>query len=311
MSKAQEIISEIYHFLDKFSLKKNKLEKKDLIAFIEEKWALADNAKYEIHAGSIIIARMINEYSAVKDFKNTKRWLEMMDAHALSKKHPAYINNYYNGECCLKCGQEQEALKYLRLCYEENPEYIFTRGQACIDFFNKHSGTPVLLPKDDGNESVTDSIELKEWQSFFGGSKADLRYTVDGDDLELKQSEKHKSVLEFVICNQSKILNAILSELLKRYPAMQEHYGYEGDDKQDFMPDVHTIHDFADLLSPVAVHILSVYKNNFPYIGYQFSCSWDLEHGFGVMMFQDRVVEIGGADSSFLDWIAKKDLEQQ
>jgi hypothetical protein len=42
-------------------------------------------------------------------------------------------------------------------------------------------------------------------------------------------------------------------------------------------------------------------------MGYQFSCSWDREHAFGAMLLKDRVVEIGGADTSFLDSIARKD----
>ena len=107
-----------------------------------------------------------------------------------------------------------------------------------------------------------------------------------------------------------KILLAILSELQKQYPDMQAQYGYSGEDKEAFMPNAERIDDFAELLSPIAIHILSVYNNNHPYIGYEFSCSWDQEHGFGAMMFKDRVIEIGGADVSFLSWIAEKDSKK-
>ena len=32
-----------------------------------------------------------------------------------------------------------------------------------------------------------------------------------------------------------------------------------------------------------------------PYLGYEFGCSWDVEHGLGVLMHGLRVVEVGGA----------------
>ncbi|RAJ33070.1 DUF6985 domain-containing protein [Pedobacter cryoconitis] len=313
MSNAAEIITAIDTFLDKFSLKKNKLEDKDLISFIEEKWAQADDGKYEIHMGSIIIGRMINEYIAVKDFENMKRWLEMSDRHSLSKKNPAYINNYYNGDCCLECGQEEEALKYLRLCYEENPEYIFTGGAGCIGFFNKHLEHPVMLSKDntEEEEDFTDFIELKGWQAFFQEDTSEFQYDLIGDKPIKKASANHKRGLAYIADNQSKILEVILTGLLEQYPTLQNEYGYSCSDKQDFMPDVMAIKDFADLLSPVGIHIFSVYQDKFPYIGYEFSCSWDTEHGLGFMMFQNRIIEIGGADTSFLSWIAKADLKQQ
>lgn len=73
------------------------------------------------------------------------------------------------------------------------------------------------------------------------------------------------------------------------------------------MPDVTTIKGFANLISPTAIYVTSVFKDDLPYIGFLFSCSWDSEHGLGVMTHKNRIVEIGGADTAFLTWIAEKD----
>jgi hypothetical protein len=35
------------------------------------------------------------------------------------------------------------------------------------------------------------------------------------------------------------------------------------------------------------------------YVGLEFGCSWDKEHGFGVMLHGSRVFDIGSADTSF------------
>jgi hypothetical protein len=306
MSNAQAIIDAIDGFLDRVMLKKNKLTTADLLAFVEAKWAEADDGKYDIHQGGIIIGRMVNEYARAKDVAQLKRWLDEMDQHALSKKHPTYIHHYYKGEHYLKCGAEAEALHHLRLCHEENPDYIFTRGQACIDLFNKHLGKPA--PSSAIEDDVEDklSIILPEWSAFFG-EEAKLRIEIGGDVGAAKVNKKHLRGIDYLRANQTAILQAILTELLKQYPAQQEIYDYQGDDKRDFMPDVRDIKGFADLMSPVVVHVLSVYQDKFPYIGYQFSCSWDREHAFGAMLLKDRVVEIGGAETAFLNWIARKD----
>ena len=43
-------------------------------------------------------------------------------------------------------------------------------------------------------------------------------------------------------------------------------------------------------------------------MGNEFECKWDSEHGVGVLMHDNRMVEIGGADTSFTLWMAEQDL---
>lgn len=145
MSNAVSIINEIDIFLDKFSLKTNKLTNTDLIKFIEEKWKEADNEKYNIHQSSIIVGRMTNEYIRSKDFENMMRWLYEDDLVLTLEENPAYITNYYKGQCCLECGNEEKALEFLNLSYSEDPDYLFTRAPFCYEFFNNHLESPRQL----------------------------------------------------------------------------------------------------------------------------------------------------------------------
>ncbi|MET3019048.1 DUF6985 domain-containing protein [Flavobacterium hydatis] len=314
MSNAPEIIAEIDNFLDKYSLKKNKLTTQDLISYIEEKWHEADDEKYNIHQGSIFIGRMINEYIELKDYNNMQRWLDMMNLHSLSQKHPDYINNYYSGECCLECGNEEKALEYLHLCHKENSEYIFTRAPFCFEFFNKHLENPKELSanEQDDEDGIYHEINLKDWQLFFNEKDESIYYTIldeDSDEIE-EHSIEHNNGIEYLQNNQTTILESILSELLNKYPKLQEIYDYPEDEKQDFMPDISQTKDFADLLSPSSIYITSVFKDDIPYIGYMFSCSWDSEHGLGIMTHKNQIIEIGGADTAFSTWSAEEDLNK-
>lgn len=312
MSNAQNIIAEIDTFLDKSMLRKSKITKQELINFIEQKWQEADKEKYNIHQGSIFIGRMINEYININDFENMMRWIVEMDAHSLSKKHPAYINNYYNGECCLECGNEEKALEFFKLCYAENKDYIFTRAPFCYQFFNKHLENPKeLTNKKDSDEEGFDIIfELKYWQDFFKENEK-LYYNLLDEDGEIvgKPTAEQQNGLEYLQKNQEVILRNLLNGLLKKYPDLQNIYNYSEENKQDFMPDLKGIQDFADLLTPINFYVTSVIKEGYPYIGFGFSCSWDSEHGLGVMTHKDRIIEIAGADIAFDTWTAEKDLK--
>ncbi len=62
-----------------------------------------------------------------------------------------------------------------------------------------------------------------------------------------------------------------------------------------------------DAIRLTVVHVLNPQREGEAYVGYQFACGWDDEHELGVMTHRGRVVSIGGGDTAFLSWIAKRD----
>jgi hypothetical protein len=85
--------------------------------------------------------------------------------------------------------------------------------------------------------------------------------------------------------------------------------GYDDDELAEVMPEIERAEDLRKLMGLSSIHVLNAAKDETAYIGFEFGCTWDCEHGLGVMTHRTRVVEIGGADSSFLAWIAKRDAE--
>ena len=312
MSNAASIINEIDVFLDKFSLKTNKLTKVDLLKFIEEKWEEADDEKYNIYQSSIIIGRMTNEYIWAKDFENMMRWLDEDDLASTFEKNPTYIKNYYKGQCCLECGNEKKALEFLNLSYSEDPDYLFTRAPFCYEFFNKHLENPRQLDQNEDEDDQGFFIELEQWKKFFNEENEEVYFEILKNDFEnyKKPNKKHKNGLNFLQDNQVQILESILNALLEKYPSLQEIYDYSEEDKKDFMPNLTDVKGFADLLSLGTFYVTSVYKDDIPYIGFLFSCSWDSEHGLGIMTHKDRIIEIDGADTAFSIYTAKEDLKK-
>lgn len=68
---------------------------------------------------------------------------------------------------------------------------------------------------------------------------------------------------------------------------------------------------FLRSLSMLLCKSLMITKNGLPYVGFSFSCPWDSEHGLGVMMHKDRVIDIGDDEMAFDLGRAKKDLKMK
>ena len=68
---------------------------------------------------------------------------------------------------------------------------------------------------------------------------------------------------------------------------------------------------FATLLRPVLGSDPGRFLEGAAYVGYEFGCAWEEEHGLGLMMHQGRIVAMGGADTAILEWIAEKDAQKR
>ncbi len=58
-----------------------------------------------------------------------------------------------------------------------------------------------------------------------------------------------------------------------------------------------------------SVNIHQLVSGGLPYIGFEFGCAWEEEHGPGVMMHGTRLVAIGDADTALHLWVAQNDAE--
>jgi hypothetical protein len=127
------------------------------------------------------------------------------------------------------------------------------------------------------------------------------------DEKELTCEERR--LVDRFIENEPETSKSLLAYLVKEYSRLQAQYGYTGRDKKQLMPDIRSESDLQALIGLHTVHIHQIPNNGVPYAGYEFGCTWDDEHGLGILMHGRRPVEIGGADTAFLLWIAEKDAE--
>lgn len=154
------------------------------------------------------------------------------------------------------------------------------------------------------------NVNLDSWNKFFN-KEIEIDLNIGGDKLIESFDSKYKIAYEYLITNQEKLLQLVLNALLEEYPTMQEEYGYEDEELNEYMPNVDDIQKFREIMEPKRIYILDVENDGMTYLGFHFRCTWDEEHDYGIMIHRERVVKMGGGDVAFLSWIAEEDKKQK
>jgi hypothetical protein len=135
-----------------------------------------------------------------------------------------------------------------------------------------------------------------------GKSNGTVKAFINGTPVDYVKiySEAQANSIKFLIDHQDKVRDNLLLGLLANFPNMKEIY-------EDYIPDILSIEQYKPLIGLSTVHVMSSEKDDYAYIGFELGCTWDEEHGVGVMMHKDRVVSVGQADESFNTWTTYKD----
>lgn len=161
----------------------------------------------------------------------------------------------------------------------------------------------VELPAWAGFRAETDTfVAVGDYAASDG--TVELVFAPEGRDLSPLTAEE-LALIERAIASDEQACEAILEAVFRQYPAMQESYGYGPDEQVRFMPDISSPADLKHLLSPSSMNVHQIEKDGVPYVGYGFGCTWDVEHGLGVLIHGTRCVDLGGSDTAFLLWICK------
>ena len=109
----------------------------------------------------------------------------------------------------------------------------------------------------------------------------------------------------------AEVVEAAINGLYAAYADLQIEYEYTDEEKVEYRPDIDSVDDIRSMIGLRSVCIHKFAKDNLPYIGLEFKCLWDNEHMAGVMLNGTRVVEAGGGDTAFLEWIAERDTNNE
>jgi hypothetical protein len=138
-----------------------------------------------------------------------------------------------------------------------------------------------------------------------------------GNAAEQPLSAEQVNAFRYLLEHEDATRDALLRAIFEEYPVIRKNLLQGGVADESEMPDIERAEQLKSHIGLSTIHVLRVARGDAAYIGFEFGCTWDEEHGLGVMMHQGRIVElpdmglgrVNGADLSSEDWVAEVDRE--
>lgn len=151
------------------------------------------------------------------------------------------------------------------------------------------------------------------WESSPEPSTGEVHLFVDSPDENdpknpAPPSESQTKAFLYLQENDQLLQQKVLKAIFDVYPKWRESYrSFLGERFEQEMPVLNSPLDLKSVMGLSTIHILSVDKDGLAYVGFEFGCTWEEEHGLGVMSYRDNIVDVGSAEESFSLSVANED----
>jgi hypothetical protein len=125
-------------------------------------------------------------------------------------------------------------------------------------------------------------------------------------DVDLPVGQEQLVACQYLLENDAAVHEAIVTAILDGYPELFDIFSEYAEERGIPLPEDMTREELKQHIGIAYIHLHPVEKDGVGYVGVELGCSWDDEHGLGIMLHRTEVVDIGGADTSILEWIAKR-----
>lgn len=129
------------------------------------------------------------------------------------------------------------------------------------------------------------------------GQEKNIILSIDGSETGEFQDAQEDAYRNFVN-NMDRLMNDIEEAIFDYYQEVYMDYrdmlGEEDADK--LVPIVEDKEKMASLVTPTELVIRRVRKNGVRRVGLLFDCTWEVEHGLGVKIEDEKITEVGFQD---------------
>ena len=125
---------------------------------------------------------------------------------------------------------------------------------------------------------------------------------------EAPLSKSEIDLVRWLVENQSAVHDAMLERLFEQYPSIREEtleWLTEKEAKK-LLPPVKSPEQLKKLTGISAINVHQISADGKPFIGVELGCTWDEEGGVGILLHGSTPLEVGGADTAILLWVAEK-----
>ncbi|MEM9703028.1 MAG: hypothetical protein AAF907_11365, partial [Planctomycetota bacterium] len=113
-------------------------------------------------------------------------------------------------------------------------------------------------------------------------TEIDIVFAPEGRD-ESPLTAEELALANWFVNHQESVFETVLASIFRCYPNMQAEYGYSEIEPAEYMPDVESVSELCKLIELRSVNVHPIRHGDVPYLGGEFSCQRDQEHGLGVL----------------------------
>lgn len=168
----------------------------------------------------------------------------------------------------------------------------------------------VVLPSWEGFQDRSGSYASVGTEAPSDGT-ASLSVASEDEEDATSLSPEQMAAFQYLIDNEAAVAAAVGRALVDYYPEVRGALLNDPDsDDSHELPEVSEPGGLRPLIGLSGVHVLTIAHDGSAYLGFEFGCVWDEEHGAGVMTHRGRVIDTGQADIAFTEWVAERDPER-
>jgi len=97
--------------------------------------------------------------------------------------------------------------------------------------------------------------------------------------------------------HQAEVTDAVMAALLKDYGKLRRQWLKHDPDLE--LPEITSAEEMRKNVGLGTLHMFDIARKGVAYFGLELGCTWDEEHGAGVVLLRNRVLAVGQADTSF------------
>ena len=193
---------------------------------------------------------------------------------------------------------------------EKKPKSLDFPPFPIIQWDDYYWSTTIRLPAWAGYQDRSGPYASKGTSKKSVG-EVQLTINVLSDEERSNPTSEQSAAFTHLLKNQKQIQKAILLAVFDNYPGYRDSFMefHDLDKTDNQLPILKRYQQLKDLVGLSSFCIHTVKKDGIAYVGYEFGCAWEEEHGLVAMMHLDRVVEVGHADVGLLEWIAESDAK--
>ena len=118
-----------------------------------------------------------------------------------------------------------------------------------------------------------------------------------GDRPETPPTPQQGEAYRFLLDHEAAIHERVVQDVFEYYNDVIPQYLEHG--FVDLPASLASPDELQGLIGIASVHVLDAAMDGMCFVGFEFGCEWDGEHGLGVMTWNGDVLEVGGAETAF------------